>query len=145
MVIESEYLFGATREKVYEALQDPDVLARALPGTRRLNLVGNHRYEGEMVVSVGPVTAARFDVTVELVDLEPPEGFTMIVGGTGRAGSVDGRADVRLEDRGDECLMRYRADLDVGGRVAVVGEGLLDMVGESMSRRGLAAVDEMID
>ncbi|MGI9038767.1 MAG: SRPBCC family protein [Gemmatimonadota bacterium] len=144
MLIESEYLFSADRDTVYEALKDPKILAQALPGTERLDLVGENRYEGEMVVSVGPVTAARFDITVELNDLVPPESFTMLVGGKGKAGFVDGRADVRLEDRGEQCLMIYRADLGVGGRVAAVGQRLLDSVGKSMSQRGLKAVDRMI-
>lgn len=144
MVIESEYLFGTDRETVWEALQDPDVLARALPGTERLERVGDHHYAGEMVVGVGPVTAARFDIAVELTNLVPPEAFTMIVGGEGRAGFVDGRADVQLEERGTRCLMRYRADLQVGGRVAAVGRPLLDSIGRTMSHRGLKAVDRMI-
>lgn len=149
MVIESEYLFGADRETVWEALQDPDILARALPGTERLERVGGHRlgghhYAGEMVVGVGPVTAARFDIAVELTNLVPPEAFTMIVGGEGRAGFVDGRADVQLEERGARCLMRYRADLQVGGRVAAVGRPFLDAIGRAMSHRGLEAVDRML-
>lgn len=130
---------------MYEALQDPDVLARALPGTERLERIEGQRYGGEMVVSVGPVTAARFDISVELADLVRPEGFTMIVGGKGKAGFVDGRANVRLEDRDGRCLMLYRADLQVGGRVAAVGQRLLDAVGKSMSHRGLEAVDRMIE
>lgn len=144
MVIESAYLFGASREAVWEALQDPEILVQALPGTERLERVDGHLYAGEMVVGVGPVTAARFDISVELIDLLPPGAFKMIVGGQGRAGFVDGRANVRLEERGSRCLMRYRAELEVGGCVAVVGQGLLDSVGTAMSRRGLEAVDRMI-
>lgn len=144
MLIESEYLFNADRDAVWEALQDPDILVRALPGTERLERVEGHVYAGEMVVAVGPVTAARFDISVEMTNLVPPEAFTMIVGGEGRAGFVDGRADVRLEEQGARCLMRYRADLRVGGRVAAVGQRLLDTVGRNMSHRGLEAVDRMI-
>jgi hypothetical protein len=144
VVIESEYLFGASREVVWEALQDPEVLVQALPGTERIERVDGHLYAGEMVVGVGPVTAARFDISVELTHLVPPASFTMLVGGTGRAGSVDGRADVRLEERGVRCLMHYRAVLQVGGRVAVIGHRLLHSVGKAMSRRGLEAVDRMI-
>lgn len=144
MLIESEYLFGAEREVVWDALQDPEILARALPGTERLERVEGRVYAGEMVVGVGPVTAARFDISVELTNLVPPEAFTMIVNGEGRAGFIDGRADVRLEDEGARCLMRYRADLRVGGRIAAVGRRLLDTVGRSMSRKGLEAVDRMI-
>lgn len=144
MVIESEYLFGADRDAVWEGLQDPKVLVRALPGAERLERVGGQRYAGEMVVGVGPVTAARFDLSVELTNLVRPEAFTMIVRGEGRAGSVDGRAEVRLEERGARCLMRYRADLQIGGGVAVVGRRLLDSIGRTMSHRGLEAVDRMI-
>ena len=144
MIIESEYEFSAPRKAVYEALQDPDILVKALPGTQRLDRVAPTRYQGEMVVSVGPVTAARFDISVELTDLVEPESFTMLVGGKGKAGFVEGRADVRLEDRDERCLMRYRADLGIGGRVAAVGQRLLDSVGKSMSQRGLKAVDRMI-
>ncbi len=144
MLIESEYLFGADRDAVWEALQDPEILARALPGTERLERVDGHVYAGEMVVGVGPVTAARFDISVELTNLVPPETFTMIVGGEGRAGFIDGRADVRLEERGARCLMHYRADLQVGGLLAAVGQPLLDTVGKNMSHEGLEAVDRMI-
>ena len=144
MIIESDFRFNATREKVYEGLQNPEILAKALPGTERLDMVGDGRYEGEMVVSVGPVTAARFDMFVELVDLVEPESFSMIVGGKGKVGFVEGRAEVRLEDQGEECLMVYRAELGVGGKVASVGQRLLDSVGKAMSQRGLKAVDRML-
>ncbi|MFW6088952.1 MAG: SRPBCC family protein [Gemmatimonadota bacterium] len=144
MLIESEYLFGAGRDAVWEALQDPDILVRALPGTERLERSDDHVYAGEMVIGVGPVTAARFDISVELTSLDPPSAFTMIVGGEGPAGFVDGRADVRLEEQGARCLMRYRADLRVGGRIAAVGQRLLDTVGRAMSHKGLEAVDRMI-
>ena len=144
MIIESEFRFNASRQAVYEGLQDPEILAQALPGTERLELVGECLYTGEMVVSVGPVTAARFDVSVELVDLVEPESFSMIVGGKGKVGFVEGKADVRLEDCGEECLMIYRAELGIGGRVASVGQRLLDSVGKTMSNRGLKAVDKML-
>jgi len=144
VIIQSEYLFDADRPTVYAGLQDPAILAKALPGTQTLEIVEGTRYAGEMVVSVGPVTAARFEVSVELTELIEPESFTMLVGGKGKAGFVDGRADVRLEDRGAQCLMWYKADLAVGGRVASVGQRLLDSVGKAMSQRGLKAVDRML-
>lgn len=144
MIIESDFRFGATRQRVFEGLQDPEILAQALPGTERLELVGDGRYEGEMVISVGPVTAARFEMSVQLVDLVEPESFSMIVGGKGKVGFVEGRADVKFEDEGEECLMTYRAELGVGGKVASVGQRLLDSVGKTMSQRGLKAVDRML-
>lgn len=144
MRIESEFTFAAPREAVYQALQDPQILAGALPGTEVLDRVGDDRYTGAMVVSVGPVTAARFDVSVELRDKVAPERFDMHVDGKGAAGFVKGVAHVELQDAGTGTVMSYRADLQVGGRVAGVGQRLLDSVGKAMSRRGLEEVNRAL-
>jgi len=145
MRIESEFTFDAPRQAVYEALQDPDILAGALPGTRTLERAGDDRYTGVMEVSVGPVTAARFDVSVELREKVEPEGFDMHVDGKGAAGFVTGTAHVDLEDEeGGRTRMKYRADLQVGGRVASVGQRLLDSVGKAMSLKGLETVNRAL-
>lgn len=144
MLIESEFTFDAPREAVYEGLQDPEILASALPGTDRLDLTSDDRYEGQMEASVGPVTAARFAVVVELKNKVPPERFDMHVDGKGKAGFVNGIANVVLEDRDGGTVMKYRADLQVGGRVASVGQRLLDSVGKAMSKQGLEAVSRSL-
>ena len=144
MLIESEFTFDAPREAVYDGLQDPDVLASALPGTDRLELTGDDRYEGLMEASVGPVTAARFAVVVELKNKVRPESFDMHVDGKGKAGFVNGVANVVLEESDGGTVMKYRADLQVGGRVASVGQRLLDSVGKAMSKQGLEAVSRSL-
>jgi carbon monoxide dehydrogenase subunit G len=144
MLIESEFTFDAPREAVFDGLMDPEILAGALPGTDRLDLTGEDRYEGEMEASVGPVTAARFSVVVELKDKVRPASFAMHVDGRGKAGFVNGIAYVNLEESGGGTLMKYRADLQVGGRVASVGQRLLDSVGKAMSKQGLEAVSRSV-
>ena len=144
MLIDSEFKFDAPREAVFDGLMDPEILAGALPGTDRLDLIGEDRYEGEMEASVGPVTAARFSVVVELKDKVRPESFDMHVDGKGKAGFVSGVAHVELEESGGGTLMKYRADLQVGGRVASVGQRLLDSVGKAMSKQGLEAVSRSV-
>jgi carbon monoxide dehydrogenase subunit G len=144
MLIESEFTFDFPPEVVYEGLLDPDVLASALPGTDRLELVSEDRYEGEMEASVGPVTAARFSVVVELKEKVRPESFDMHVDGKGKAGFVSGIAKVAFEGTDGGTVMKYRADLQVGGRVASVGQRLLESVGKMMSKQGLEAVNRSI-
>ena len=144
MLIESEFTFDVPREAVFDGLMDPEILAGALPGTERLELTGDDRYEGQMEVSVGPVTAARFAVVVELKNRVRPESFDMHVDGKGKAGFVNGIANVVLEDRDGGTVMKYRADLQVGGRVASVGQRLLDSVGKAMSKQGLEAVSQSL-
>lgn len=143
MLIESEFKFDAPREALYDGLHDPEILAGALPGTL-LEITAEDRYEGEMEVSVGPVTAARFTVVVELKDKVRPERFDMHVEGKGKAGFVSGIANVAFDELDGGTLMKYRADLQVGGRVAGVGQRLLDSVGKTMSRQGLEAVNRSL-
>jgi len=144
MLIESEFSFDIPPEVVYDGLLDPEILASALPGTDRLELTGEDRYEGEMEASVGPVTAARFSVVVELKEMVRPESFDMHVDGKGKAGFVNGIAKVAFEEMDGGTLMKYRADLQVGGRVASVGQRLLESVGKMMAKQGLEAVDRSL-
>jgi len=144
MLIESEFTFDAPREALYDGLHDPEILAGALPGTL-LEMTAEDRYEGEMEVSIGPVTAARFTVVVELKDKVRPERFDMHVDGKGKAGFVKGVANIVFEELDGGTLMKYRADLQVGGRVASVGQRLLDSVGKSISKQGLEAVSRALN
>jgi len=143
MLIESEFTFDAPRAAVFDGLHDPEILSGALPGTV-LEKTAEDRYEGEMEVSVGPVTAARFTVVVELKDKVRPERFDMHVDGKGKAGFVKGIANIVFDELDGGTLMKYRADLQVGGRVASVGQRLLDSVGKAMSRQGLEAVNRSL-
>lgn len=142
MQMSSEFVFAGSREKVWKMLHDPAILAKALPGTKRLEMVGEDHYTGEMQVSVGPVTAAAFAVTIKLTNKVPPESFTMVVDGRGTAGYTAGEAHVKLTEQGPEAtLMEYSADLDIGGRVAAVGQRLIDSVGKSMAKQGLESIN----
>jgi carbon monoxide dehydrogenase subunit G len=143
MEFEAEHRFEGSRQDVWDALHDPDTLSRALPGSARMELTEDGAYVGELRAGVGPVTAARFDVKVTLADEVPPGAFTMIVDGRGAAGFVEGPVRVRLEEDGpDVTLMKYAADLQIGGRIAGVGQRLLDSVGKGMARKSLEEVNQ---
>ncbi len=144
MLIESEFTFDVPREALYDGLHDPEILSGALPGTL-LEMTAEDRYEGEMEVSIGPVTAARFTVVVELKDKVRPERFDMHVDGKGKAGFVKGIANIVFDELDGGTVMKYRADLQVGGRVASVGQRLLDSVGKSISKQGLEAVSRSLN
>ena len=90
MILSGTFTFNGPRQKVWDLLQDPGVLAKALPGTERLTMSGPDRYEGVMKVSIGPMTAAKFDVTVTLADKQPPERFTLQIDGKGGVGFARG-------------------------------------------------------
>jgi uncharacterized protein len=142
MTLNGTFTFNGPRQKVWDLLQDPDVLAKALPGTERLTLAGPDRYEGVMKVSVGPMTAAKFDVTVALADKLPPERFTMQIDGKGSVGFARGTASVDLRDQpGGGTEMQYTSDVQIGGRIASVGQRLIESVSRMMMRQALEALD----
>jgi uncharacterized protein len=145
MILEGEFDFQAPRETVWGLLHDPQVLERAMPGARSMERVGEDLYSGRMVVGVGPVSAAEFAITVELHGKVEPERYEMKVDGQGPLGFTRGAATVELDEDGDRgTVMRYRAELQVGGRIAGVGQRLLDTVAGMMMKQGLNALDREI-
>jgi carbon monoxide dehydrogenase subunit G len=142
MILNGTFTFTGPRQKVWDLLQDPGVLAKALPGTERLTLSGPDRYEGVMKVSVGPMTAAKFDVTVTLADKQPPERFTMQIDSKGSVGFARGSAAVTLQEQADGgTAMDYTSDVQIGGRIASVGQRLIESVSRMMMRQALEALD----
>ena len=142
MILSGTYEFSAPRERVWELLQDPAVLAKALPGTERLVLASEDRFEGVMKVSVGPVTAAKFDVSVTLTEKDPPKRFVMQIDGKGGVGYTRGSATIELDEKSaTETLMRYDSNIQVGGKIAAVGQRLLEQVGKMMSKQALEALE----
>lgn len=141
MKIEGDYEFDAPRAAVYEALLDPAVLAKALPGTERLERVEEGLYRGRMKVAVGPVSAGGYDVTVRIVDPEPPQRYGMEIDGRGGLGFARGTARVELSEAGPgRTRMTYVSDLQIGGKVAGIGQRLIDNVAKTMTARGLEAL-----
>jgi uncharacterized protein len=141
MNLSGTYTFEGPRAVVWDLLQDPVVLAKALPGTERLALTTEDRFEGVMKVSVGPVTAAKFDVVVTLKDKIAPQRFTMQIDGKGGVGFTRGTAQVELtEQPNGGTLMSYTSDVQVGGKIASVGQRLIESVSKMMMRQALDAL-----
>jgi hypothetical protein len=144
MKVEGEYQFDGPREDVWELLRDPEVLATALPGTQSLDQVGDNEYKVVMNVRIGPV-GGEFSGTVLISNEQPPESLTMTVEGKGKPGFVKGSGDVNLIDQGDDTtLMKYEGKLQIGGRLASVGQRLLDTTSKSIIRQGLDALNNAL-
>ena len=142
MTLDGTFTFGGPRALVWDLLQDPAVLAKALPGTERLEKTGPDQFRGVMKVSVGPVTAAKFDVTVALTDKVAPDRFGMQIDGKGAVGHTRGTAKIELSDAGnDTTLMQYSSDIQVGGKIAALGQRLLESVGRKMMKESLEALE----
>ena len=144
MKIDGEYIFDGPREAVWEIVRDPDVLASALPGTQSLEQISENEYQGEMQVRIGPV-GGLFTGKVVISDEVPPESLTMSVEGKGKPGFVKGTGNVQLTSQeGDKTLMQYQGDMEVGGRLASVGQRMMDSVSKSLLKQGLDSINQAL-
>jgi carbon monoxide dehydrogenase subunit G len=127
MELKGEVRIDAPRDRVWAALNDADILARSIDGVERLEPVGENRFEGALKAKVGPVRAT-FAGTVELTNVDPPNGYTLSGEGKGGvAGFARGSADVALTDTGDGATMlTYVATSQVGGKLAQLGSRLVE-------------------
>lgn len=145
MIVEGEHTFPAARAVVWELLLDPAVLGKTMPGAAEIRRVAPDRYEGKMGVGIGPITAADFDLVITLRDVVEGERYTMDIDGRGRFGFSRGEAQVTLRDNGAGTAMHYQADLQVGGKIAAVGQRLLDSVSRLLLRQGLEAMSAELE
>lgn len=131
---------GAQQERVWAALNDPDVLKQCIPGCQSLEMTAPNEMGAIVQIKIGPVKAA-FSGKVTLLDIEPPNGYRIIGEGSGGvAGYAKGGARVRLEADGpDATILYYEVDSQVGGKLAQLGGRLIDAVAKnsqaSSSRR----------
>ena len=144
MKIEGEYTFDGPREDVWKLVRDPEVLATCLPGTQSLHLVGENEYEAEINVHVGPI-AGVFSGRILVSNEVPPESCTLTVEGKGKPGFMNGTGNVQLSEQADHrTLMKYEGEVQIGGRLAGVGQRMIDTVSKSMIRQGLGTLNEAI-
>lgn len=125
MDITGEYRVPLPREAVFDALNDPEVLGRCIPGCQTIEQVGKHEYDADLVARIGPVKA-RFRTRIVVSNHNPPESYTLSGEGRGgAAGFASGSADVSLETADGETVLRYTARIRPGGKIAQVGSRLI--------------------
>jgi carbon monoxide dehydrogenase subunit G len=134
-----EYKFEAPIAVVWKALLDPIVLAAVMPGCEKLELVDD-TYVGDLNIKVGPVQG-MFHGKVNLSDVEEEKGYTMKVDGRGAPGFVKATAGVKLTPEGDATKMEYDADAQVGGRIASVGQRLIDASAKAIINESLEGLN----
>jgi uncharacterized protein len=126
---------AVTQQQAWEALNDPQVLKTCIPGCDKVEATGENQYAIGMAVRVGPV-AARFNGKIQLADVQPPTSYTLnFEGQGGAAGFGKGNAKVILAPPAADsgCDLNYTAQAQVGGRIAQVGQRLVDGVARSMA------------
>jgi hypothetical protein len=124
---------AVTQQQAWDALNDPEVLKTCIPGCDKVEATGENQYAIGMAVRIGPV-AARFNGKILLSDVQPPQSYTISFEGQGGpAGFGKGSAKVNLAPAADGTDLSYTAQAQVGGKIAQVGQRLVDGVAKSMA------------
>ena len=144
MEMTGEHRISAPREKVWEALNDPEVLAKCIPGCQELNKDSDTELSATVKSKVGPVSAT-FKGNVNLTDIDPPNGYTISGEGTGgAAGFAKGGARVTLSDDPEGTKLEYSVDATVGGKLAQIGSRLIDSTAKKMANDFFSKFAELV-
>jgi len=97
MRLAGERLFRVPRQRLWDALLDPQVLARTMPGCESLERTDDNTFKGALNIAIGPVKG-KFQGTLELSDLDPPQGYQLVVKGQGPSGFMKGEGSITLAE-----------------------------------------------
>ncbi len=131
MKIDGSYIFNAPRERVWQVLLDPKVLAQCVPGCETLNEVGPDKYEAIMKVGVASVKGT-YKGKVSIKDKQAPSHYVLSGEGSGGPGFMQGDVAVDLEEKNGQTLLKYSTEAKVGGLIASIGQRMLNGVAKMM-------------
>jgi carbon monoxide dehydrogenase subunit G len=145
MQMQDSQRIGAPKDKVWAALNDPDVLRKCIPGCQLLEMSSPTEMTATVVFKVGPVKAT-FGGKVTLSDLDPPNSYRISGEGTGGvAGFAKGGASVKLEAESAEVtILHYEVDAQIGGKLAQLGGRLIDSTSKKLAGEFFASFGEAV-
>jgi len=133
MEMTGEFRIPAPRQRVWEGLNDPEILKSSIPGCQTIEKLSDTEFTAKVLAQVGPVKA-NFAGKVTLADLNPPQSYTIAGEGTGGvAGFAKGNAKVNLDEDGGATVLHYAVQAHVGGKLAQIGSRLIDSVARRMA------------
>ena len=132
MKLSGSYQINLSKEKVWEALNDPEILKQAIPGCEEFIKNSETEFTATATNKIGPFNAS-FTGDIELKDLNPPNSYKISGSGNSPVGFASGEAEVKLEDHENGTNLIYEVEANVGGKIAQVGSRLIDMTAKKMA------------
>ncbi len=134
MKISGSYTLPLPRERAYQIMQDPEILARAIPGCESLEKIGPDEYRMKMKMALASLSGA-FEGKVRITEQTPPESFRLVVEGSGKIGFVKGDGLLKLSPVEGGTEVSYDGEAQVGGTMAAVGQRLIDGTAKMMIKK----------
>lgn len=144
MELTGEEIIPQPIQRVWDGLNDPEILKACISGCEEIIKVADNEYKVVLMAAVGPVKA-RFSGKLLLSDIDPPTSYSLIFEGTGgAAGFAKGGAQVALSQDGPAIKLAYNANAKVGGKIAQVGSRLIEGVARKIAVECFARFNEMV-
>jgi carbon monoxide dehydrogenase subunit G len=141
--IEGSYTFNAPREKVWQVLLDPKIMAQCMPGCESLTEVGPDQYEATLKVGVASVKGS-YKGKVSIKDKEEPSHYVLSGEGSGGPGFMRGDVAIDLEENRGQTVLKYSTDAKVGGLIASIGQRMLNGVAKMMLEQFFKKLENFI-
>ena len=132
MKLSGSYQINLEKQKVWEALNDPEILQKTIPGCEEFKKNSDTEFSTTATNKIGPFNAS-FTGDIELKDLDPPNSYKITGSGNSPVGFATGEAFVALEDWEGGTKLTYTVEANVGGKIAQVGSRLIDMTAKKMA------------
>jgi carbon monoxide dehydrogenase subunit G len=132
--ISGSYFLALAPEQAYQKLQDPEVLAGAMPGCESLEKIGENEYRMKMKMALASLSG-NFDGKVRITEQSPPHSFKLMVEGSGKVGFMKGEGNLKFTPKDAGTEVSYEGDVQIGGTIAAVGQRLIDGTAKMMIKR----------
>ena len=132
MKLSGSYQIKLEKQKVWEALNDPEILRKSIPGCEDFKKDSETEFTATATNKIGPFNAS-FTGSIEIKDVNAPHSYVIEGSGNSPVGFASGQAKVKLEDFEDGTKLTYEVEANVGGKIAQVGSRLIDMTAKKMA------------
>mgnify|MGYP001287200045 FL=1 len=144
MEMKGEKVIFTSKQKVWEALNDPDQLLKAIPGAQSVEKIDEENLTATVKTKIGPISA-KFTGKIKLSDIDAPNSYKLTGEGTGgAAGFAKGQADVKLSDHEDGTKLSYSVNASVGGKLAQIGQRLIDTAANKLADEFFGKFNEIL-
>ena len=132
MKLSGSYQINLEKQKVWEALNNPEILRKSIPGCEEFSKESDTEFSATATNKIGPFNAS-FTGSIELKDINAPNSYKIIGSGNSPVGFASGEAEVKLEEHNEGTKLIYTVEANVGGKIAQIGSRLIDMTAKKMA------------
>jgi carbon monoxide dehydrogenase subunit G len=141
--ITGTHTLAITQERAYSLLQDPEVLAKAMPGCDQLTRVGPDEYDMKLKMAIASAQGL-FAGKVKIEDQHPPESFKLVVDGTGKVGFMKGVGVLHFKPQDGSTEVKFEGEVQIGGMIAGVGQRLVETTAKFIIRKFFEKLSEQV-